>query len=89
MADVHKLFKSKSNLELLKTKLPNDIIYLLYPYIVDTNYKQQFNYVIAFIPFIVKMKTFKRCTPCLRCNKINTYSKYCSKCDNDLWMELG
>ena len=45
MTDVHRLFSSKSNLALLKSKLPNDIIYQLYPYIVDTNYKRQFNTV--------------------------------------------
>ena len=89
MTDVHRLFNSKSNLALLKPKLPNDIIYQLYPYIVDTNYKRQFNMVLVFMKLKVQMKSLKRCTPCKRCNVTKTYDMYCNKCDAYLWNELG
>jgi len=89
MTDVHRLFKSKSNLVLLKSKLPNDIICQLYPYIVDTNYKKQFNTVLVFMKLKVKMKSLKRCTPCKRCNVTKTYDMYCSKCYAYLCNEHG
>jgi len=34
-------------------------------------------------------RILKRCTPCQRCHSIKTYGVYCTRCDAEMWMEIG
>ena len=77
----HIIFKPKSNLRTLRSKLPNSILHKIYPFLVNTNYKKQFDNVLIFIKYKSKMMSNKRCTPCKRCNIVKTNNKYCKKCE--------
>lgn len=83
------LFRNQSGLSELKKILPDDIVYAIYPYLFNIkNYKKNYSFCLVFIPMAIKNNNFKRCTPCKRCTKVKTYSRYCDKCDQQLWFDI-
>ncbi len=70
-------------------KLPSE----LYDYVVsyiqpDKNQKLKYDFCLLFIDIGTAKKKMKRCTPCLDCQRINTYNEICSSCDQQRWFEL-
>ena len=82
------LFKSKTKV-LSETKLPNEIILKIYEYIENRKHQDKLKFIFALIPTKVQLKNFKRCTLCLKCKKKKTYNLYCSKCNTDIWDDIG
>ena len=88
MSIINNRFRKNSVLYELRYFLPIDLIYNIYPYLFDTNYKKHFDFCLVFIPIKAKTKNYKRCTPCKECRKINTYSVYCDDCDMQKWWDI-
>ena len=88
MSLVDILFRKPSGINELKGLLPDEILHTIYYFLYYVDYKKEFNFILIFIPPKALNHTYKRCTPCERCNVVKTYNKYCHECDIIKWYDI-
>jgi hypothetical protein len=73
---------------LARTPLPADLCRHVLAFLRNSaaTWRHEYRAVLVTLPFAYRHA--KRCTPCVYCQRRNSYSAYCRNCDARLWARL-